>query len=216
MRYYTNRRKSKLNSYVLIIISIILIFNLFFYYFNKRIFPSALDISKNVIKAKVVETIGETSVDLFNSEFNYNEMIIIDKDNEGNINLIRADTVKLNNLTSALSIKCNEKLQNLDSVEVKVPLSWLTDQSALYNIGPTITVKIEHVGNMNISYESKFESAGINMTRHKIYINVETKIKAIVPLHSEEIEILCQIPISETIIVGKTPQTAIDFGNSNS
>ena len=191
MRYYTKRRKSKLNSYVLIIISIILIFNLFFYYFNKRIFPSALDISKNVIKAKVVETIGETSVDLFNSEFNYNEMIIIDKDNEGNINLIRADTVKLNNLTSALSIKCNEKLQNLDSVEVKVPLSWLTDQSALYNIGPTITVKIEHVGNMNISYESKFESAGINMTRNKIYINVETKIKEIVLLNSEEIEIIC-------------------------
>ena len=215
MKYYTKPRKFRIKPYILVIISILLIFNLFLYFFNKRIFPSALTISETMVKAKVVDTISETSMELFNSEFNYDEMIVIDKDNEGNINLIRADAVKLNKLTASLSLKCNEKLQNLDAVEVKVPFGWLTEQSAFYNVGPTIKVRLEHIGNMNISYESKFESAGINMTRHKIYINVDTKIRTIVPLHSEELEVTCQIPVSETIIVGKTPQTAIDFGKSN-
>ena len=70
------------------------------------------------------------------------------------------------------------------------------------------------VGNISSSYESIFESAGINQTRHKIYLNVNMKIKVIVPFKSEEVEVATQIPISETIIVGKTPSTAIDLNKN--
>lgn len=34
------------------------------------------------------------------------------------------------------------------------------------------------------------------------------------PLHSEEMLVNSQIPISETIIVGKIPNTSIDFGKN--
>ena len=144
-------------------------------------------------------------MELFDEEFNYDEMIIIDKDNEGNINMIRANTVKLNYLTSRLSIRCNEELQKMGEVGVEVPLGWMTDNSAFYEFGPDLNVKIDPIGNMKVSYESKFESAGINQTRHKIYLNVEARVRMKIPLHSKEQVITCQIPVAETIIVGKTP-----------
>jgi len=210
MKYY---RKKKLPSklFILIIVAILIIFNLGIYFFNKIVFPSVLKISETMIKSKTIEKISEISIELFNDEFNYDEMIIINRDNEGNINLIQANTMKLNYLASKLSVECNKTLQSMGEVEMKVPLGWISKNSAFYRLGPKINVKIEPIGNMNVTYESKFESAGINQTRHTIYLKVESKIRIAVPFQNKEIDVLCEIPVSETIIVGKIPSTAIDF-----
>ena len=215
MNYYTKPKKTVFKPIILVIISILLVFILSIFLYDKRIYPAVLQVAESSIKADTIECISKTSMELFDEEFNYDEMIIIDKDNEGNINMIRANTVKLNYLTSRLSIRCNEELQKMGEVGVEVPLGWMTDNSAFYEFGPDLNVKIDPIGNMKVSYESKFESAGINQTRHKIYLNVEARVRMKIPLHSKEQVVTCQIPVAETIIVGKTPNTAIDLGGGN-
>ncbi len=215
MNYYTKPKKMEFKPIILVIISILLIFILSIFLYDKRIYPAVLQVAESSIKADTIECISKTSMELFDEEFNYDEMIIIDKDNEGNINMIRANTVKLNYLTSRLSIRCNEELQKMGEVGVEVPLGWMTDNSAFYEFGPDLNVKIDPIGNMKVSYESKFESAGINQTRHKIYLNVEARVRMKIPLNSKEQVVTCQIPVAETIIVGKTPNTAIDLGGGN-
>lgn len=213
MKYYTKKEKNKkkpLAFFSLIIILLIMIF--FIHFFDKRVFPSVLVIAQTKIKAEATEIINEVSLELIQEEFNYDEMIIIDKDSDNNINLIRANTNKLNYLSSELSIKCNKKLKEMEAVGVDVPLGWLSGNSTFYQLGPNINVDVEPVGNMEVAYESVFESAGINQTRHKIYLNVTAKIKVKVPMHSEEVKVKCEIPVAETIIVGKIPSTAIDLG----
>lgn len=215
MNYYTKPKKTEFKPIILVIISMLLVFILSIFLYDKRIYPAVLQVAESSIKADTIECISKTSMELFDEEFNYDEMIIIDKDNEGNINMIRANTVKLNYLTSRLSIRCNEELQKMGEVGVEVPLGWMTDNSAFYEFGPDLNVKIDPIGNMKVSYESKFESAGINQTRHKIYLNVEARVRMKIPLHSKEQVVTCQIPVAETIIVGKTPNTAIDLGGGN-
>lgn len=215
MNYYTKPKKTEFKPIILVIISILLVFILSIFLYDKRIYPAVLQVAESSIKADTIECISKTSMELFDEEFNYDEMIIIDKDNEGNINMIRANTVKLNYLTSRISIRCNEELQKMGEVGVEVPLGWMTDNSAFYEFGPDLNVKIDPIGNMKVSYESKFESAGINQTRHKIYLNVEARVRMKIPLHSKEQVVTCQIPVAETIIVGKTPNTAIDLGGGN-
>ncbi|MBS5925558.1 MAG: sporulation protein YunB [Clostridium sp.] len=215
MNYYTKPKKTEFKPIILVIISILLVFILSIFLYDKKIYPAVLQVAESLIKADTIECISKTSMELFDEEFNYDEMIIIDKDNEGNINMIRANTVKLNYLTSRLSIRCNEELQKMGEVGVEVPLGWMTDNSAFYEFGPDINVKLDPIGNMKVSYESKFESAGINQTRHKIYLNVEARVRMKIPLNSKEQVVTCQIPVAETIIVGKTPNTAIDLGGGN-
>ena len=215
MKYYVKPRKSKVKPYILVIITILIIFNLFLYIFDSRVLPNVLIKSESMVQAKAEDIINTTSMNIFNEKFNYGEMIIINKDNEGNINLIQANTVRLNELSSKISLKCNEELQKMGEVGIDVPVGWLTEKSIFYNLGPKINVKVEPIGNISINYESKFESAGINQTRHKIYLNISVTVRTIVPLHSQEIEVNCEVPVAETIVVGKIPQTAIDFGTSN-
>ena len=167
--------------------------------------------SETIVKAKAVDTISEVSMNVFSSEFKYDDVIKIDKDLEGNINLIRADTIKLNKLSSEIALQCNDELRKMGNIGIDVPMGWITERSVFYDLGPEINIKIQPIGNINIDYDSKFESAGINQTRHKIYLNVRAMVRVIVPLHSQDVEVTCDIPVAETIVVGKIPETALDF-----
>lgn len=215
MKYYVNPKKKRIKPIFLVIISILIILDIILYLFDKKVFPYVLEKSETIVKAKAADTISQVSMDVFNDEFKYDEVIKIDKDSSGNINLIRADTIKLNKLASEISVRCNDELQKMGDVGVDVPMGWLTEKSVFYSLGPDINVKIKPIGNINIDFDSKFESAGINQTRHKIYLKVKAVVRTVVPLHSQDIEVTCEIPVAETIVVGKIPETALDFGGIN-
>lgn len=217
MRYYTKKtsslsiKKMKINKGFIVIITIILLFNTGLYFISKRILPALLLVSEERIKSDVTDIINDTSIDLYSKNFKYDEFINIEKDNNGKISMIRADTVKMNKLSSELITTCNKKLRNYGSIGVEVPIGYLTGNAMFHSLGPTINIKMENVGHMEANYDSVFESAGINQTRHKIYLNVKSKVKVILPFNDKEIEIVTAIPVAETIIVGEIPDAAINL-----
>ncbi|GAB6167556.1 sporulation protein YunB [Clostridium carnis] len=215
MKYYTKKPKIRLRikhkKLILVIIIIFVLFNSILYCIDNSILPAVLKMAEEEMKREATDIVYETALDIYSREFNYSDMVIVEKDNNGNITMIRADTVKLNYLSSKLVLESNKKLMNLQELGVKVPLGYMTKNLVIHNLGPKINIKMEQVGNITSSYESVFESAGINQTRHKIYLNVDLKIRAILPMNSKDINITCQIPVAETIIVGKIPNTAIEL-----
>ncbi|NFE96375.1 sporulation protein YunB [Clostridium botulinum] len=215
MKYYTKRKKRKYIPIIVISIALVIVFNSIVIFLDNKVMPSLDRVAEMTVRTRVLNIINNNSIKLFADEFNYNEMIKIEKDKDGNITLIQADTVKLNYLASKLSIQCNEELQNLEDIKIKIPLGWFTENSIYYNLGPQMAIRVEDVGNINANYESAFESAGINQTRHRIYLNVESKVRVILPFKTNEVEIVTKVPVSDTIIVGKIPETAIDFKQSN-
>ena len=125
--------------------------------------------------------------------------------------MIRANTVKQHELASKVVLACNKKLDEFGEVGVKIPIGYITNNSFFYKMGPEITVKMKQVGAITTHYESVFESAGINQTRHKIYLIVEAKMRVIVPMKSKDVDVICEVPVTDTIIVGKVPSTAINL-----
>lgn len=218
MNYYTKkpkiRLKIKYKPFMLVIITILILFNSILYFFDKSVLPAILQIAETKMTSEATKIINETSLKVYSNDFDYSDIILIEKDNLGNITMVRADTVKLNYLAAQLMLQSNKRLEELEELGIKVPVGYITKQSVIYNLGPKVTVRMEQIGNVESHYESIFESAGINQTRHKIYLNVKMKLKVIVPLNIKEIEVTSQIPISETIIVGKIPDTSIDLGNN--
>ena len=220
MRYYTrnpkkhgnmNFKQFNIHSNLLILLIIIFAFNFIIYIFGKRILPIVLNIGEVKIKSEAIKIMNEESVNVYSENFKYDDIINIEKDNNGNITMIRSDTVKQNYLASQVVLKCDERLSELEDLGIKIPLGYLTNNLMFYNIGPKITVKIQQIGNITTSYESEFHSAGINQTRHKIYLNLTTTMRIIVPFNSKEVEVACQIPVADTIIVGKIPEAAINI-----
>lgn len=213
MKHYSKAQTKRYKSFIVIIIALFIVFNLLLTLFDKKVMPSVLNISETMMRAEAIKTINTVSVEVFDEKASKKDIVKIERDKNNKINSISADTILLNKLSSEIAIRCNERLEELGAKGIEVPLGWMTDKSVYYNLGPKITIEMEPLGNIESSYESVFESAGINQTRHKIYLNVKAKIKIIIPMYTKEFDVDAQIPLSETIIVGEIPDAAIQLND---
>lgn len=66
------------------------------------------------------------------------------------------------------------------------------------------------MGSVKTSFSSEFETAGINQTRHKIFLLLETSLRIVVGNSSQSVKVQHQVLISETIIVGSVPNTFLE------
>lgn len=184
-------------------------FTIFIYIFDKTVMPTVMAVADAEMRAKATEIVNRAIINEYSKQFNYDEIIRVDKDSEGNIVMLKADTLKMNKIACDVALESQKELLKLGDIGIKIPIGYITRNNILSYYGPRITIKMQPIGLVETKYSSEFESAGINQTRHKIYVKVKTTVRVIIPLKSNDIEVANEIPIAETIIVGKTPNTAI-------
>ena len=187
------------------------IFNIFIYTFDKLVTPTMVEVADSQMRTKIVEIISKTVLTEYSKRFNYDKIINVDKDKQGNITLLRADTLKMNSIACDVSLEAQRELKKLQQIGIKFPLGYMFKNNLIAYYGPNVKVRMEPIGYIETKYLSNFDSAGINQTRHTIYVQVKTNVKVIIPFKTDVIEVKNQVPICETIIVGKTPETAIDM-----
>ena len=203
---------NKIKGRILIIISIIMInFIIFIYIFDKTAMPTIMAVADSEMRAKATEIVNKAIIDEYSNQFNYDDIIKVDKDSMGNIVMLKANTLKMNKIACDVALKSQKELMKLGDVGIKVPIGYITRNNILSYYGPSVTIKMQPIGHVETKYSSEFESAGINQTRHKIYVKLKTTVRVIIPLKSNDIEVTNEVPIAETIIVGKTPNTAVQL-----
>ena len=67
------------------------------------------------------------------------------------------------------------------------------------------------MGTVRVNVVDQFEAAGINQTRHKIYLNFDTSVRIVIPSKSGEAVVAAQMPLAESIIVGSVPDTFVNI-----
>ncbi|NLP28044.1 MAG: sporulation protein YunB [Clostridia bacterium] len=199
---------------VFLIILLVLI-NISLFVFDRSIMPTLLAVADGEMRSKAAVTINNCIIKEFGEDFNYEEIIKVEKDSEGNIVMLKADTMKLNRIACDVALSSQNELKKIGQVGLELPLSYVAKNNILSGFGPNITVKMQPIGYIETKYVSNFEGAGINQTRHRIFVEVKTKIRIILPSNNNEIEIIHQVPICETIIVGKIPDNAINLDMSS-
>ncbi|MEY8000354.1 sporulation protein YunB [Clostridium sp. Mt-5] len=197
---------------IFIIGFILIILGFCIYFVNAKISPAIVTAADVQTRAIITETINSVIIEEYSKQFDYKDIIDIEKDKQGNIVMIRANTLKMNKIACDVAIKCQQRLKNIGKVGLKLPLGYIMKNNLLAFFGPNITVKMQPVGYIETKYLSSFESVGINQSRHKIYVQVNTNMRIIIPLGIEDIKVKNEVPISETIILGKVPETAINLG----
>ena len=60
-------------------------------------------------------------------------------------------------------------------------------------------------GSVIMDFKSEFVSAGINQTKHKLYLEVNSEVLAFIPGYPVNTVVKTSILIAETIIVGEVP-----------
>jgi sporulation protein YunB len=196
---------------VLGLLLVVAFFNIFIYIIVKVVTPTVMAVADAEMRAKSMEIINTSILNEYSKQFNYDDIIKVEKDEQGNISMLKADTLKMSKIASDVALNSQKELKALGHIGIKVPIGYIFNNNILANIGPDVSVKMEPIGYIETKYQSEFESAGINQTRHKIYVQVYAKVRIIIPTKKDDIEVKSEVPISETIIVGKTPDTSINL-----
>jgi len=172
------------------------------------------DVFFDIAEVKAVQVVTEAlqeslQEEAANENIRYQDLIYIHKDSEGRITLIQADTLKVNKIASSTSLAAQKTLENLRWQSFSIPIGQVFGFPIFANSGPRLRYTIMQVGAVKFNITDKFESAGINQTKHTIYLNLDTDVRIVVPSKSGEAVISTQIPLTESVIVGNIPDTFV-------
>lgn len=206
---YKNSKKrkvmGKIAAFLTIFVLALAALALFFY--RRSMNPVILDIAQTRLKAETTLAINEAVSASLASYANYEDFVSVERNAQNDIVMLTANSALVNNLARETAMLTQKKISQLKSFEVDIPFGTLSGIPLLSELGSPVSVKVSPVGNVNCNFTSVFESAGINQTLHRIYINVESRIDLIMPTMHAEVETSTPILLCESLIIGKVPNT---------
>lgn len=181
-----------------------------------RISPMFNVICTEKAKAIATDIINTESSNILKT-VNYEDLVKIEKDEEKNIKLLKINTVKINMLASDIAYNIQQELYKIENNKINMPIGSITGLKYLSGFGPKIGIRIYPIGSVITDFKSEFESAGINQTIHRLYLDVTCKVTIVTPYDKIEADILNQVLMTELVIVGNIPETYYNLeGMTNS
>ena len=187
------------------IIFIILFFAIFFALYSNS--------NKMLVKIGEVSYAGALSSASYyaiektlDDNYNYESLFNIHKNDEGEISMITADSYKFNALTSKLAENVGYFMTSYINNGVDVPIGVFTGIGLLQGVGTKIKMPLIAINSVKCDVISSFESAGINQTRHTLYVDVTPDVTVVTKFTSKKMVDNIRVMIYDNVIIGKVPE----------
>ena len=135
----------------------------------------------------------------------YDDLIEVERSGTGEIAAMTADAQRINTIARDAAYLAQKNFGVLAEAGVKVPLGAFSGIEALSGFGPPVTFKLLPVGAAHCSFRSAFTSAGINQTRHAVYLDIVLDITVVLPAGTSEFSESAEVMIIESVLSGEVP-----------
>lgn len=160
--------------------------------------------SREMVEHIVNDAVYELTHDKDGTEL---EIIHTAQDAGGDIELVTLNTSLLNKIGTEIAKRVNNDIYYNDTKQIRLSLGSILGSRLLSQTGPYFTFDLVPVAVINIGYNTEFESAGINQSKYKVYLHVNSETRLLAPFMSEKIRTENTILIAEAVIVGDVPET---------
>lgn len=158
--------------------------------------------ASNAINVAVLEKVS--------ANITYTDLVKPEKDINNQIVFMQINTVLVNKIKSEAELEIQNSLQQLEQNRINIPFGQIFGVKLLSNLGPSIRMLLVPIGVVHIDVEDTFEAAGINQTRHRVYLSVKSEVKVVFPLINATVPVDTRIPLADAIIVGPVPQVYLE------
>ena len=181
------------------------------------------------IKNYAYDVLDKYTLDLVTSYFNnkiiadhdWQEILKVTKNSEGEILLVDFDLKQANNLNEAITNMLNDNMSNLENGIVLdkrlgisnsqggfilyVPMFISSNWAILSNIGPKIPIKVSFIGGINTNIKTSVKDYGMNNVMAQIFITISIKENVITPTETGEYSLNYDILLDSKLIQGRVP-----------
>ncbi|MDI3316045.1 MAG: sporulation protein YunB [Bacillota bacterium] len=145
------------------------------------------------------------------SQIRYSDLYTVVRGGGGQVDFLQPNTPRINALIAAVTLDAERQLGQLDRQTVPIPLGQLLHIRLLATLGPAIPVAVEPIGPVSAEVSSRFESAGINQTRHVVSLRLTSRVAVVIPPVVRSLQVAQNVPIAEAIIVGPVPPSLFSW-----
>ena len=178
-----------------------------------KIRPAVIQTAEASVTDTITIVINDSVKELMNSgEMEYDDLITLEKDENGGISALVTNMAKINLLQAELSNIIMRRLDETSESIIKIPVGNLLGGTLLMGRGPSIPVNIVSLTSLETNFVNDFEAAGINQTRHQIVLQVSIVLEIVIPGYSNSLEVNSELAVAETIIVGQVPESYAKLG----
>lgn len=200
-----SRKRIKIKPKYKILFTMILIVASVIILLNKVIYP--LFSKKCIYKAKVLVTqISSQETEKIMENYTYKDLVHIEEDTEGNVTFLESNVVAINQIKSSIVNRIQNRFLEMKSATIGIKMGALTGSRLFSNVGPKIEIQVIPSGTISSSLETEFYSVGVNQSIHRIYLDINCSVNILSPFESVSQSIENKILLSESIIVGNTPE----------
>lgn len=210
MRFSVKRRRG-ISGLVLVIITIASFAIAIFWLTETHLKPTILTIAEARATFIATQAVNKVINEKVSSTIDPQNLVHVKFDSKGKVVLIQPNTMEFNKLAADTTIKIQDGLRSITEEKIYIPIGQVIGSQLLASYGPKITVTVLPIGTVQVTVVDKFEHAGINQTRHMVYLVATTQVRIVVPLVSKSVEVQTQVPVAEYVIVGEVPNTYVQF-----
>lgn len=195
-------KKKKKGVFIIFLILFISIFCALYSISNKMLIEIGMASYTGVLSTASYYAIDKT----LDEEFNYQELFTVHKTTDGKITMITTDAYKFNTLTTSLADGVSEYMKDYVNGGVDVPIGVFTGIRILQGYGEKIKMPLISIHSVKCDVISSFESAGINQTRHTLYLDVTPDVSVVTRVSTKNISDKIRVMLYDNIIVGEVPE----------
>ena len=176
-------------------------------YLRKLSTEIALSDARDAVTLAISDAIYEHMAE---GNYGYDHFVTLEKDINGHVTAITTNMSRIN----ALSNRVLRDVVNASEsgvLDISIPLGNLLGLNLMLGRGPDVPVKIVTLTSSYADFRNDLVSVGINQTKHQIILEVVVEIDILIPFQTITAEVVSEILIGETIIMGEVPETYLSM-----
>lgn len=173
-------------------------------------------VSEATMRSITTVAVNDAIYYTLSDQVRYEDLVTVLSDAEGNISAITANSFQINRIARDTAYMSQQNLKKMSEDGIEIPLGAFTGVEAWAGLGPRIRLPIIPISNVECRFVSQFENAGINQTKHSVYLEIVADISIILPSETSNFASLTEVLICESVLVGKVPDSYLQadiFGN---
>ncbi len=173
-------------------------------------------VSEATMRSVTTVAVNDAIYYTLSDQVRYEDLVTVLSDAEGNISAITANSFQINRIARDTAYMSQQNLKKMSEDGIEIPLGAFTGVEAWAGLGPRIRLPIIPISNVECRFVSQFENAGINQTKHSVYLEIVADISIILPSETSNFASLTEVLICESVLVGKVPDSYLQadiFGN---
>lgn len=198
-------KQKKRKKFIQLIMIIFIAFT-FAYFVLQAIKPIMEQQCKSMAKSISTKICNAEATEVM-KRYQYEDLFIITKDDEGNVKMVGTNVITINEIISDIPIRIQEQLEKSENNNFDIRLGSFLGSNLFAGRGPNINIKMEVVGSLDTDLRSEFTSAGINQTLHRVYLEIKCNVVILTPFETIEEEIFNQVLLAEGVIIGNVPSS---------